>query len=172
MRSLVVVACFAFVTAACSDAAAKETAASAAPAVVAVVPAGPLGDVLTGYEQLRAALANDDTTPVAALATKLEAPAAALAEAKKPGADDLVKAVAALKAAIDVKAARLAFGDLSRGVVAAVAADATLQPGRFLFSCPMAAGYQQWVQLSSTMANPYMGKRMLGCGEAKAAWKV
>ena len=175
MRSVVVVAVVSSLVslaAACSEATAKEAAAEGGAEVVAVVPAGALGEVLTSYELMRAALAADDVTPVAALATKLEPAVAQLVADKKPGAVDLQKGVVALKAAVDVKAARTAFGDFSKGVVAAVAADATLQPGRFLFSCPMANGYQRWVQRSSTLANPYMGKRMLGCGEAIAAWGV
>jgi hypothetical protein len=33
----------------------------------------------------------------------------------------------------------------------------------------MAEGYQKWVQVSSEMANPYMGKKMLKCG-SEATW--
>ncbi len=72
----------------------------------------------------------------------------------------------------DLVKARAAFGELSRAVVAVVAADPSLQPGRFLFQCPMAKGYQRWVQLEEKMANPYMGKRMLECGEVVSVWKV
>ena len=36
----------------------------------------------------------------------------------------------------------------------------------------MVNGYKRWVQLQPTMANPYMGKRMLVCGVAVVPWKV
>jgi Cu(I)/Ag(I) efflux system membrane fusion protein len=134
---------------------------------------------LTRYEALRAALADDRG---AGLAVELEAlrPAVeALVADKAAGAADLRKGLdgwmaAATKGggAVDLKAARLAFGELSRGLVAVIAADPALQAGRFLFECPMAAGYQRWIQTSATMMNPYMGKRMLECGSPVAAWRV
>lgn len=171
MRSLLFVVVAALAVS-CSDAAAKEGAKEE---VSAVVPAGALGDVLAGYEALRRALADDDVSGVVATATKLQPSAQTLVTEQKPGAADIAKGLAGLQKlgdAPDVNAARLAFGDLSKGVVAAVSADATLQPGRHLFSCPMARGYQRWVQVTPSMANPYMGKKMLQCGETLTSWKA
>jgi len=143
-----------------------------APAVVAQVPPSPLGVVLVAYEDLRRDFAGDLGEHIAVKAAQLR-DTAALLEGGQVGKDDVVKgaaALAALPAPLDWKAARIAFGDLSRGVVAATAADVTLQPGRFLFECPMARGYQRWVQLEEKMANPYMGLRMLACGTRPAVW--
>ncbi len=149
----------------------------------AVVPAGPRGVVLTRYEAIRAALADDNAAAAVADLDALRTAVAALVADKAAGAADLDKGVAGLTAAsttkdaagavvVDIKTVRLAFGELSRGVVAVVAADATLQAARFLFECPMAKGYQRWVQTTPDMKNPYMGKRMLECGSAIAVWRV
>jgi Cu(I)/Ag(I) efflux system membrane fusion protein len=156
-------------------------APTAPTAPAAALPAGPRGVVLARYEALRAALADDKGAAIAAELPALRTAVAALAADKAAaGAADLQKGLDGLAAAtttkdgaaVDLKAARVAFGELSRGVVAAIAADPALQAGRFLFECPMAAGYQRWVQNSATMANPYMGKRMLECGSPVAAWRV
>jgi Cu(I)/Ag(I) efflux system membrane fusion protein len=145
-----------------------------------VVPAGPRGVALQRYEAVRAALAADQGAAVSAELVALKAAVDALVAQKVDGAADLQRGVDGLVtatttkngAAIDLKAVRLAFGVLSRGVVAVVAADPALQQGRFLFECPMAAGYQRWVQTAPSMMNPYMGRRMLECGSPVAAWKV
>jgi len=155
--------------------------APAAPtAPPAALPAGPRGVVLARYEALRAVLADDKGAAIAAELPALRTAVTAIAADKAAGAADLQKGLDGLAAAtatkdgaaVDLKAARVAFGELSRGLVAAIAADPALQAGRFLFECPMAAGYQRWVQTNATMANPYMGRRMLECGAAVAAWRV
>lgn len=51
-------------------------------------------------------------------------------------------------------------------MVALAAEDPSLTEGRRVFSCPMAEGYQQWVQTSGKPENPYMGQQMLACGGA------
>lgn len=149
----------------------------------AVVPDNATGRLLAAYEAARAALAADDPAAVVVTADSLAAVAAAYAGPGKADVDAGAAALAAVafpevvaqnRAAIDdaFAAARVAFGTVSRGVVAVVAADAALQPGRFLFECPMAQGYQRWVQLAPRMANPYMGQAMLECGTAVPAWRV
>ncbi|MEZ4226824.1 MAG: DUF3347 domain-containing protein [Polyangiaceae bacterium] len=128
---------------------------------------------LSYYEQLRASLAGDDLKPVADQATKLEEVtrvAAGKASGKaKDSLEEATKAAGGLKAAKDIGAARLAFGELSRHVVALVSAEKELQRGQFVFECPMAKGYKRWIQPNDRMANPYMGKKMLECG-SKVGW--
>jgi hypothetical protein len=158
-------------------AAACFAACSAAPAKVAAVkPAGSVGTVLEGYEKLRVALADDRVDVVLATAQSVEAAGRTMIDEKKTGGPEVLggaSAIVALGDKPDLEKARLAFGELSKGVVVVVAADATLQPGRFLFTCPMAKGYQRWVQIEQpVMANPYMGKRMLVCGEPVSPWKA
>ena len=190
IRPTLLCATLVVVGAACSAEAAAPPSASTPPTSqatppaasipAAVVPAGPRGVVLTRYEVIRAALADDNAAAAVADLDGLRTAIAALVVDKAAGAADLDKGVAGLAAAatpkdgaaIDLQAVRLAFGELSRGVVAVVAADSTLQPARFLFECPMARGYQRWVQTTPEMKNPYMGKRMLECGSAISVWRV
>ena len=66
-----------------------------------------------------------------------------------------------LQNAKDLKEARNAFGELS--ITAEKLAGG--QPGYHTFYCPMAK--KDWVQQTTTVANPYMGKDMLTCGVEK-----
>lgn len=186
MRTIVVVAALTAALSssiACTAEAKHDAAATpatpATPAVAATVPAGPLGSLLTEAEVLRQTLADDRTDTLAASAAKLDAEANALAAAptKVAGSEGLAASTKALLEAtsqptIEFKDVRLAYGEFQKQLVGIIAADASLQPGRYLFECPMARGYQRWVQVSPKMSNPYMGKRMLECGSAIEAWKV
>jgi hypothetical protein len=77
---------------------------------------------------------------------------------------EVAAAAVQVAAAGDPKAARVAFGELSRAVVHVLA---TTGPpdGTKVFRCPMAEGWPFWLQQSSGMANPYMGLAMPTCGE-------
>jgi protein SCO1/2 len=137
--------------------------------------AGPVRASLESYEAMRARLAADDlegaqshAAAIADAATK----AAADAGAARKGLLDLAAAARAVEAAADIDAARLSFGELSKNVVALMVGDAGLRAGRFLFLCPMASGYQKWVQTSPTLTNPYWGKRMLTCGSQVTSWAI
>ena len=66
----------------------------------------------------------------------------------------------------DAEAVRTAFGETSRPLVAVLAAAPSLSKGMYVFECPMASGYQKWIQTDSEISNPYMGSRMLTCGSA------
>ena len=63
--------------------------------------------------------------------------------------------------ASDLKTARQAFADLSKTAEAKVAG----QPDWHVFYCPMAK--KDWVQHTTSIANPYEGKEMLTCGVEK-----
>jgi Cu(I)/Ag(I) efflux system membrane fusion protein len=128
-----------------------------------------LGD----YEALRAALAGDRLNEVEAIATRLEnstreakggVPASVASRLKEMGT-----AVTRLKAGGSADDQRRTFGDLSQAVVSLLSEHSALARGRYVFQCPMAQGYQKWVQTSDKLENPYMGARMLRCG-SKASW--
>lgn len=126
--------------------------------------------MLADYEALRALLANDKLEGLAAAAAGLGGKAAELGsrvpEAAKPRLDRLAASARALEkaSAESIKAARLAFGELSREVVGLLAAAPALRQGRHVFECGMADGYQKWVQPGEELENPYMGQAMLACG--------
>jgi Cu(I)/Ag(I) efflux system membrane fusion protein len=129
--------------------------------------------VLDAYEQLRTKLSADDLAGSSIAARSVETSAAAAARAEKPDVASHLTAISqqatTLAAAADLTAARAAFGELSRHVVALIASDKALARGRHVFECPMVSGYRKWVQQSSEMANPYMGKQMLACG-GESTW--
>ncbi len=130
--------------------------------------------VLASYEQIRATLAQDRA--------KIRAPSLQLAGAaqvamntapetlRKPLAD-LSSSSQKLATMItdDVDEVRVAFGEVSRAVVAMLAAEPSLREGRYVFECPMVDGYKKWVQTSEKISNPYMGTKMPACG-TESSW--
>jgi len=98
---------------------------------------------LAGYEKIHTALAADDL-PTAKTA------------AKELGDDGGEIANAA-----SLKDARAGFEKLSSRAKTLVAG----QSGYYVVHCPMLK--KDWVQTSTTVANPYAGKEMATCGEIK-----
>lgn len=127
--------------------------------------------MLAEYEAIRVLLVNDTADGVAERATKLATIATALGtDAREPAAGHLSAAAQAARAlaaadAGDLAAVRVAFGELSRPLVALVSADAALAAGVHTFECPMAEGYARWIQPTAELENPYMGQKMLACGQ-------
>jgi Cu(I)/Ag(I) efflux system membrane fusion protein len=56
-------------------------------------------------------------------------------------------------------------------LVALGSADPRLTEGWHIFECPMTRGFGKWFQKSNELANPYMGQKMLKCGNA-TTWSV
>ena len=96
---------------------------------------------LAGYEKISTALVADDLT-------------GAKASAKALGDEGTEVANAA-----SLKEARAGFEKLSTRAKTLV----TGQPGYQVVHCPMLK--KDWVQTSTTVANPYGGKEMASCGE-------
>jgi len=169
-------ACMAVAQLACTADATATPPGADAPAEPASAPPGlakapePVRSVFAKYEALRAALARDAVGEAAAGAVAIAAAARLAATADKPAQkaqwEALAAAADALKAlpASDADGVRKGFGEVSRALVAVLAADAALGEGLHVFKCPMAQGYQKWVQPDSKLANPYMGTQMLTCG--------
>ena len=112
---------------------------------------------LMQYEKVRKALAADDLAGA-------KTAAGAFSAMSEPAAAPLVKVAAAITEAKDIAAARLAFGPLAKAALTVASSDKEAGKGGLAWQCPMAKGYQKWLQLDPDMANPYMGKRMLKCG--------
>jgi len=124
---------------------------------------------ISSYEEIAKALA-EDRGNVRVQALTLAA-AAQAASTTAPGA--LQKPLANLSAASqhlatlavdDVAEARTAFGDVSQAMISLLSEAPSLQQGLHLFECPMAQGYQKWVQSDEAVSNPYMGSKMHQCG--------
>ena len=139
-------------------------------------PKATVAATLTAYEDIRAKLAADDiagaTAQADALANAATEAAADAPEALRGELSNTARAAEALSKTPtdDPDAVRKAFGEVSRFVVALLATDSSLREGTHVFECPMAQGYQKWVQRTDATENPYMGKRMLACG-SKATWE-
>lgn len=169
---------FAFLAAFACDRGETPVAKAEAPVTASAAPklaATPQG-ALDGYESLRALLAADRTEGLAETAAALASSSKGAAEVastkSRPHLEALSRAAAALeRKAGDLDRARAAFGEVSRHVVALLVAEPDLRKGLHVFECPMAEGYQKWVQRTTKLENPYMGKKMLECG-ADSEWKV
>ncbi len=96
---------------------------------------------LTAYDKVQTALVADDLSGAKAVAA------------------DLGNEGAELSKASSLKDARTAFEKLSTKAKQLVAG----QSGYHVFHCPMLK--KDWVQTSTTTANPYGGKDMVSCGE-------
>jgi hypothetical protein len=108
-----------------------------------------------------AALSDQDKQFLAACGKAHDALVAGdLTGAKKAGAD-LGPDGADLSKSKSLDQARAAFEKLSRKAVKLAAG----QSGYYIAHCPMLN--KDWVQTSTTIANPYGGKGMISCGEIK-----
>ncbi len=159
-------------------------AAPAAPAAPAVLAAAPpevrqvelspeaiasLVVLLTHYDQVHLALTTDKTDGITTSGVAM----AESALAARPLIRD--ETLAAVLSDLetkgrklgegDIEAIRLTYGELSKSLVALVSASAPLREGRFVFECPMARGYQKWIQKEPSLRNPYFGAAMLTCGD-------
>lgn len=130
------------------------------------------GPLLVAYERVRVLLAGDELKGVAEAAREIEASAKSAGDASTttPHFSAIASSAAKLAAAPDLPAARDAFGEVTRHVIALLASDQALARGQFVFECPMVSGYKKWVQPSEDLQNPYMGKRMLACG-GESTWQ-
>ena len=98
---------------------------------------------LAAYDKVHHALAADDLAGAKKAAAALGTPGSELANSKS--LDDARSAFAKLSA----EAEKIAAG----------------QSGYYVVHCPMLK--KDWVQTSTTIANPYGGKDMTSCGEIK-----
>ncbi len=130
-------------------------------------------NAFVGYDEARAALAQDRLEPVAPaariIAEQLGAASRALAAVSSDVADCVRAGGAAadeLAAATSLADARIQLGEVSRLLIALATSDPRLQDGWHVFRCPMAKGFKSWFQKSATLENPYMGLAMSTCGSA------
>lgn len=164
MKGLVIVASSLLtlgLTAACgkADPGAGRGAVAATGAEPAPAPApANAAPVLVAYDVVREALASDNLDAAKAGASKL----ADVAKADQPKL--ATAASQAVEKGANIDAFRTAFGEVSRALLEAIAAKPELGKDLLAFRCPMAEGYQKWVQFSKPMRNPYMGSKMLECG--------
>lgn len=115
--------------------------------------------IVGSYLDIQAKLAADKIDGIKPAAQAIATQASRMGA---PG-DPIAKAAKAIGEAADIKAARLAFGDLSDAVIAAGKADGWKDvPEVKVAYCPMVK--KSWVQKESEIRNPYLGSSMLTCG--------
>lgn len=134
-----------------------------------------VGEALTAYETIRDRLADDTLEGVPAAGSTLAQAATAAREGAPPALrahlDTIASSGRSLSGTGDLEAARAAFGEASRGIVGLLSEAPSLAEGYHVFHCPMAEGYQKWVQADATLENPYMGQQMLTCG-TESEWEI
>ena len=108
---------------------------------------------------LEAALSDQDKQFLAAYGKAHDALVADDLSGAKAAAGDLGTEGAELSKSASLKDARSAFEKLSAKTKQLAAG----QPGYHVYHCPMLK--KDWVQTSTTTANPYGGRDMVGCGE-------
>ncbi len=108
-----------------------------------------------------AALSDQDRQFLAAYGKVHDALVADDLDGAKQAAADLGPAGADLSKSKSLDEARSAFGKLTDKAVKLAAG----KSGYYVAHCPMKN--KDWVQTSTTIANPYGGKEMVSCGEIK-----
>ncbi len=123
-----------------------------------------LNAVYAQYVHLTAALIEADLDAAKIAANAIEAGTTGLT-----GGKDLASAAARISAALTVEAQRLAYGNLSQGMMRMVKASGLAEGQVHVQYCPMAFDNEGATWLSSTreIRNPYMGEAMLSCGETR-----
>ena len=134
--------------------------------------------MLDAYFKLTTSLTEDQLEPIAGQADVLVAASRELAQqAANAKATDLQKSALTLaghaaeiagKGPADLKAARIAYGRISRDLFTLLSENGgqtLFGKDVFAFRCGMAkVGYENWLWWSPEKHNPYMGQRMLSCG--------
>jgi len=132
-----------------------------------------LDPLLTDYDAVYAALVSDSSAGVvtrgAAMAKSAQMARLQVKDATVEALLVEIEARARRLGEGDLEATRLAFGELSQSLVALLSVVEPLRRGRHVFECPMAKGYQKWVQAAPGLKNPYFGASMLTCGD-KSQW--
>jgi len=144
----------------------KTTAFFAFVAVAMVARVGVAADLpaalVEPYLQVQVALSGDQFEGVPAHGEAIAKAAAALGA----DAEALVAGAKKLAAAVDIAAARTAFGELSTALTAyAEKTKSGFGPDVRLAYCPMVD--KPWLTKDKTIRNPYYGASMLTCGNFK-----
>lgn len=123
------------------------------------------------YDVLRVALVHDNGHQAIDAAIKL---AEAATKAKESAPQPLVPRLdmIAMQAtfiaggdAAKLGPLRTAFGEISRALVAILYRGPQEVASKYiLFECPVAQGFNRWIQTDERLANPYRGKEMPACG--------
>ncbi|MBL4634322.1 MAG: DUF3347 domain-containing protein [Kofleriaceae bacterium] len=126
--------------------------------------------MMQSYETCRALLASDKAELADCAAGIVAASKTAHKDAPEAVHGHISTTVSAAEALAkiapdDIEVVRLGFGEVSKAMVAMLTAAPEAAKSYHLFECPMAKGYKKWAQPGKELENPYMGTKMLSCGE-------
>lgn len=126
------------------------------------------GTFVVPYLEVQEKLADDETTDLEPIATRLVAVASSAAG--QGGVERVLEGARKLPTT-DLAAARSAFKTLSAGVIENLRAHPEQQAGLMIVHCPMTfdGSGASWVQVTGPVRNPYEGRRMPNCGD-KVSW--
>ena len=122
---------------------------------------GPARFVLEHYEGIQRALAADSMTGIPESARTIAK--AIRSDAGNTLPQTVAEEAEKLADAKDLKAARRAFKPLSASLIAWLEENQVESSGYQEAYCPMADA--NWLQREEKINNPYLGKKMLNCGE-------
>lgn len=120
--------------------------------------------VFDGYCKIQRALAQDSLEGVPESAAVIAA--SVRGDPTKAFSGNVAGQAEALAQAKDLTKAREAFKPLSRSLVDDLKSSRVPAGMYHEVYCPMAKA--SWLQTEQTVANPYFGKAMLGCGQFKS----
>lgn len=128
---------------------------------------------MDAYFSIQSALASDDLSSAKDSATKLEEKVAH-SECAMDGGDcctEVSGAAHGIANASDISAARTAFNDFSKAMIARVESHSP-ENAVYQMYCPMAFNNKgaAWLQNNKDLRNPYFGASMLTCGMTKATY--
>lgn len=128
---------------------------------------------MDAYFSIQSALASDNLALAKSTASKLDENVAN-AECSTKGEDccaEIAGAAHGIANANDIAAARSAFNDFSKVMLARVESHAPEQAVYQMY-CPMAFNNKgaSWLQNNDNLRNPYFGSAMLTCGSTKATF--
>ena len=124
----------------------------------------PIDALVAAYLRASALLAGDKTAGLSASWADLREQVKGLIDEGPPPVADLARRVETAIPAdeLDIAAARTAFDPLSTAVIELVRVQPTKEVLERAY-CPMVEA--SWLQVGSQLRNPYMGSRMLECGD-------
>ena len=127
-----------------------------------------LNAVYQHYVHLTTALVNDDAKEAKVASNAIEAGIKEI-----PGGESIAVNSAKITAAGDIEVQRAAYAPLSNDFIALVKKSGINGGELYVDFCPMALNDKgaYWLNASKEIRNPYMGQKMLTCGEVKETIK-
>ncbi|MCU7551845.1 DUF3347 domain-containing protein [Chitinophagaceae bacterium LB-8] len=142
----------------------KEQATTQQPTGPVKIKDDRLNAVYQHYIHLTTALTNSDAAEAKIAANAIEAGSKEL-----DGGSSIASSAAKITAASNIDAQRTAYSKLSNDMIALVKKSGLSGGELYVDFCPMALNEKgaNWISASKEIRNPYLGEKMMKCGEVK-----